>query len=75
MNKTGKIITIIIIAFVGLVALTLIKDASGGGMGFFGIFGLAIYLVYQNMFKKKESENNNEIKKVIEDDGEIKLKK
>ena len=56
-----------------MVALVIIKEARGGGMGFFGLFGIAIYLVYQNLFKKKEPENNTNIEKV--EDDEIKLKK
>jgi hypothetical protein len=74
MSKTGKIITIIIIAIFGFMALMFIKQARGGGMGFFGLFGFAIYLVYQNLFKRKQQVNENGIEKIQHED-EIKLKK
>lgn len=73
MSNIGKIITIIIIVIVGAISLTILKETNGGGMGFFGLFGVAIYLVYQNLFKKKSSVNNNETEKRA--DNEIKLKK
>ena len=73
MGNSGKIITIVIIVFVGVLALALMQKAGGGGMGFFGLFGIAIYFAIKSLFKKDKPENNDTIAK--KNDDEIKLNK
>ncbi len=73
MGNTGKIITIVIIVFVGVFALALMQKAGGGGMGFFGLFGVAIFFVIKSIFKKDKPKENDSI--VKKDNDEIKLEK
>lgn len=70
MGKAGKIIIIVIIGFFGLVLLTIIKESNGSGIGYFGLFGIAMFFVYKSLFKKNDSSTDIE-----KSDDEIKLKK
>lgn len=60
MGNTGKIITIIVVVFVGVFALTLMQKTGGGGMGFFGLLGVAIFFVIKSMFKKETPTKNSD---------------
>ncbi len=60
MNKSAKVLILIFIAVVGVLILTLIKESRGASMGFFGIFGVAMYMVYQSLFKSQKPDDDND---------------
>ena len=60
MNKLGKLIILAFIAVVGVFILTLVKESRGASMGFFGIFGVALYMVYQSLFKNQKPDDDND---------------
>lgn len=60
MNKSAKVFILIFIAVVGVLILTLIKESRGASMGFFGIFGVAMYMVYQSLFKSQKADDDND---------------
>jgi len=66
MNKSGKVFIFILIAIVGVIILTLVKESRGASMGFFGLFGVAMFMVFQSLFKSHKSDG---------DDDDIVLKK
>jgi hypothetical protein len=61
MGNSGKIITIVIVVFVGVFALAFMQKAAGGGIGFFGLFGVTIFFLIKSLFKKDKSNDNNSI--------------
>jgi L-asparagine transporter-like permease len=59
MGKAGKVVVFIIVAFVLVILATLMKEAGAGAV--MSIAGVAIFILYQAMFKKsKQEEPNNE---------------
>ena len=66
MGKGGKIVVFIIVAFVLAVVATLMKEAGAGAV--LSVAGVAIYILYQAMFKKSSTEDAN-------DENDITLKK
>ena len=66
MGKGGKIVVFIIVAFFLVLIATLMKEAGAGAV--MSVAGIAIYILYQAMFKKSNSEDTN-------DENDIVLKK
>lgn len=66
MGKGGKIVVFIIVAFVLVIVATVMKEAGAGAV--LSVAGIAIYILYQAMFKKSKTEEQN-------DDNDITLKR
>jgi 4-hydroxybenzoate polyprenyltransferase len=63
MGKGGKIVVFIIVAFVLALLATLMKNAGAGAV--MGIAGVAIFILYQALFKKsKPNDKQNEDKDI-----------
>ncbi|MCR9289968.1 MAG: hypothetical protein NXI23_21540 [Bacteroidetes bacterium] len=62
MEKTGKIITFIIVCLVIIVGLTVIKESGGGGVMWIG--ALLIPIIYGSLFNKKEEEKTSDSKDI-----------
>ena len=60
MSNSGKVFIIIFIAIIGVVILTMIKEMRGASIGFFALFGVAIYLVSKSLFGKPKSNNETD---------------
>lgn len=73
MGTVGKIFVIVIILFFGVFILLIVQKASGSGMGFFGLFGVALLFVIKSLFNKDKSKSKDDIAK--KEDGDITLKK
>jgi 4-hydroxybenzoate polyprenyltransferase len=67
MGTAGKIAVFIIVAFVLLLGAILMKEAGAGAI--VSIAGVAVYLLYQAMFKKSDPEEKQN------EDQEITLRK
>ena len=67
MGKGGKIVVFIIVAFILIFIATLMKEAGAGAV--MSIAGIAIYILYQSMFKKSNSKGTHN------QDNDITLKK
>jgi 4-hydroxybenzoate polyprenyltransferase len=67
MGKGGKIIVFIIVAFVLVLIATLMKEAGAGAV--MSVAGIAIFFLYQAMFKKSKPEDGQN------QDKDITLKK
>ena len=66
MGKGGKVVVFIVVAFVLVLVATVMKKAGAGAV--LSIAGVAIFILYQAMFKKSKPEEQN-------DDNDITLKK
>jgi len=63
MGKGGKIVVFIIVAFVLVLIATLMKEAGAGAV--LSVAGVAIFILYQAMFKKsKPEEEQNQDKDI-----------
>lgn len=58
MNKGSKIIVFIAVAFVVLLLATFMKEAGAGAV--MSVAGVAIYILYQAMFKKSTSDKKSD---------------
>ena len=67
MGKGGKIVVFIIVAFVLVLVATVMKEAGAGAV--MSVAGIAIFILYQAMFKKSKPEENQS------KDNDITLKK
>lgn len=67
MGKGGKIVVFIIVAFVLVLIATLMKEAGAGAV--MSVAGIAIFILYQAMFKKSKPEDGQN------QDKDITLKK
>ena len=54
MGKGGKIVVFIIVAFILVLIATLMKEAGSGAV--MSVAGIAIFILYQAMFKKRKPE-------------------
>jgi len=58
MNKGSKILVFAIVCIVITIIGTIIKKESG--MAVMSLAGVAVYFLYQSMFKKDKEQNKNE---------------
>lgn len=68
MGKAGKVVIFIVVALLLAVLATVMKEAGAGAV--MSIAGVAIFILYQAMFKKSEPDE-----KANDSDSDITLKK